>query len=118
MFAALLNRRKLPALALEDNAPPPHEALPPAAPALTTPPCLIMLGGLGDLLITLPIALHYSQRFGTPTPVLTSPRYQNVLAGCSYARSVGYTGGKWQHYAESITWARSRFPVVYPLHVG
>lgn len=91
---------------------------PPDAATLTAPPCLIMLGGLGDLLITLPIAWHYAQRFKTRTPVLTSARFQNVLAACSYVRSVGYTGGAWRGYREAIAWARARFPVVYPLHVG
>lgn len=87
-------------------------------PAVTEPPCLIMLGGLGDLLITLTVAWHYANKFGKRTPVLTDVRYQNVLAGCSYVKSVGYDGASWRGYDEAIIWARKNFKTVYPLHVG
>lgn len=79
---------------------------------------MIMLGGLGDILIALPMAWHYAQRFGTPTPFLTSARYQNLLAGCSYVKSVGYDGPVWRGYREAIEWAKKRYECVLPLHVG
>lgn len=77
-----------------------------------------MLGGLGDVLIALCIAKHYSERFGARTPFLTSAKHQNLLGACSYVESVGYSGAPWRGYREAITWARSRYAAVYPLHVG
>lgn len=95
------------------------ENAPPDASKLTEPPCLIMLGGLGDVLIALCIAKHYADRFGKRTPFLTSAKFQNLLAGCSYVEGVGYSGGSpWHGYHEAIKWAKQRFHAVYPLHVG
>lgn len=99
-------------------APTPHLSLatPPKEP--TSPPCIIMLGGLGDVLIALPIAYHYSQKFGTPIPFITGQKYQNVISGCSYIKPVVPGGNYWKHYRESIVWAQERFEHVLPLHVG
>lgn len=87
-------------------------------PIVSEPPCLIMLGGLGDLLITLPVAWHYAQQCNVPTPILTSAKLQNVLSGCSYVKSVGYDGAPWRGYREAIEWAKARYKTVCPLHVG
>ncbi len=99
-------------------APPSSIEVPKKPIECKSPPCLIMLGGLGDLLIILPVAYHYSKQCGLPTPVLTSARLQNVLSGCSYVKSVGYGSGYWRGYREAIEWARARFETVCPLHVG
>ncbi len=85
---------------------------------MQSPPCLIMLGGLGDVLIALTIAKHYADLHGAPVPFLTSARYQNLLSGCSYVKPVGYTEAPWRAYSGAIEWARARYEHVLPLHVG
>lgn len=82
------------------------------------PPCLIMLGGVGDVLIALCIAKHYFDLHKVPVPFITSIECRGILAGCSYVVPISYQGTDWHSYHEAIAWATPRYDMVYPLHVG
>ncbi len=87
-------------------------------PVTEGPPCIIMLGGLGDVLIALCIAYHYWQLHKTPVPFVTADKYKPVLKGCSYVNPVGIEGKDWPGYTEAMAWAKTQFKKVLPLHVG
>lgn len=84
----------------------------------SSPPCLIMLGGVGDVLIAMPIAWHYSKVHGAPVPFVTSAQCVGLFDGASYIRPVSRQGVDWTSYNEAITWAQKHFKKVLPLHAG
>lgn len=96
----------------------------PAAPKIedkpraSEPPCLVMLGGVGDVLIAMPVAYHYSKIHGTPTPFVTSAQCVGLFDGASYIKPVSRAGVDWTSYHEAVAWAQKHYKKVFPMHAG
>lgn len=92
----------------------------PPRPAMSdpTPPCLVLLGRLGDVINALPIAHYYAQLTQCPVPMVVARPFVSVLDGVGYVSAETWEGDYWSTLTEAVIWARQRYRTVYCLQTG
>lgn len=86
--------------------------------ARVDPPAILILGKLGDIINSLPIAWHLSQRFGAPVPMIVARRYAGILESCSYVTSEPWEGDFFTSLPDAIASAKKRHQSVLVLQTN
>lgn len=90
----------------------------PRAPKSSTVaglPCLVLLGRAGDIIDSLPIALHFFRQFKVPIPFVVQKQFMDILKCASYVDPISWDGELFMTVNEAVKWAQSKYQTVYCL---
>lgn len=85
---------------------------------VTDPPCIVLLGRLGDVINALPIAWHLSKLHGKPVPFIVAKQFADPVLATSYAKAEIWDGEFFGSLNAAVKSASERYGKVLVLQTN